>query len=371
MVDSIVYVGLDTDKKGIDVAVAEEGQRGEVRSLGRYPNTVDGLARALKKIEREGRRLEVCYEAGPCGYGIHRRLNARDGVNCQVVAPSMVPRRPGDRVKTNRRDAVKLARLHRAGELSAVWVPDPAHEALRDLVRSRGQAMADLTRQRQRIGGFLLRQEVGYERKPWTKAHRLFLAGLKWPFPEQQAMWAELLSGLDQAKARRERLDGLIASHAERSSLGWLIKALQALRGFGPLNAAIMVAELGDLRRFRHPGQLSAFLGMIPSEASTGEKRRQGRLTKTGNGRVRKLLVEAAWTYARPAKPVDRTGLYPAAVSAVADQARHRLAQRYRSLRQAGKSGPVAIVGVGRELAGFAWAVAHAAGPAEGAERAT
>ena len=275
----------------------------------------------------------------------------------------MVPRRPGDRVKTNRRDALKLAKLHRAGELTPVWVPDAAHEAIRDLVRSRGQAMADLTRHRQRITSFLLRQEIGYAGKAWTKKHRLFLSGLRFAHPAQQLMWNELLTALDQAKARRERLDQLIGEQIAGWSLAWLVEALQLLRGLGPVSAASLAAEIGDPRRFTHPSQLMAYLGMTPSEASTGDKRRRGGLTKAGNGRARKLIIEAAWTYARAAKPSDQAAAAQPSLAAVADKARHRLSQRYRRLHARGKTPSLAIAAVGRELIGFVWAMAHAAAP--------
>jgi transposase len=363
MLETTAFVGLDTDKAGIDIAVAEGEIGGEVRYLGRIAATAAGLSKAIKKVQERHPRLAIVYEAGPCGYGIYRRLNAMPGVVCQVAAPSLIPRRAGVRVKTNRRDAIALAKLHRAGELTAIWVPDAAHEAMRDLVRARGQAMADLTRHRQRIAGFLLRQEVGYVGKPWTKAHRLYLTGLTFAFPAQQRMWTELLTALDQAKARRERLDQLIGEQIPSWSLAWLVEALIVLRGFQRLSAAIVAAEIGDPRRFSSPTQLMGFLGLTASEDSTGEKRRQGGLTKTGNSRARKTLIEAAWTYARAAKPSEHQAAGQPALVAIADKARHRLSLRYRSLRIAGKRQTVAIAAVARELAGFVWAAAHAAGP--------
>jgi transposase len=363
MLESTAFVGLDTDKTGIDIAVAEGQIGGEVRYLGRIGATAVGLSKAIKKVQERHPRLAVVYEAGPCGYGIHRRLNAMPGVICQVAAPSLIPRRPGVRVKTNRRDAIALAKLHRAGELTAIWVPDAAHEAMRDLVRARGQAMADLTRHRQRIGGFLLRQEISYAGRPWTKAHRLYLTGLTFAFPAQQRMWSELLIALDQAKARRDRLDQLIEEQIPGWSLAWLVEALIILRGFQRLSAAILAAEIGDPRRFSSPTQLMGFLGLTASEDSTGDKRRQGGLTKTGNSRARKTLIESAWTYARLAKPSDHQAAGPPALTAVADKARHRLSLRYRTLRAAGKRQTVAIVAVARELTGFVWAIAHAAKP--------
>lgn len=361
-----LYVGLDTDKAHIDIAVAASLPDGEVRYHGQIANTAASLDRVLKRLGKEGRRLSVCYEAGPCGYGIHRRLSGRKDVECRVVAPSLTPRRPGVRIKTNRRDAVTLARLLRADELTGIWVPDAAHEALRDLVRARGASVADLLRCRQRIAGFLLRQEIAYVGKAWTKKHRAWLAGLRFSEPAHELMFGEALRALDEAQARRDRLTDHIGELAAAWSLAWLVEALQALRGYGLVTAATLVAEIGDPRRFDSPRQLMAYLGMVPSEHSTGENRRQGGLTKTGNGRARRALVEAAWTYARPARTVPPRGApsHSAAVCAIAEKARHRLSARYRRLVARGKRAPVALGAVARESLGFVWAIAHAAAPA-------
>ena len=362
MRNDTLYVGLDTDKKHIDIAVAEPLPGGEVRYFGKIANEPAALDQAIKRLRRGGRPLAVCYEAGPCGYGLHRRLSAQPGVSCQVVAPSMTPRRPGVRVKTNRRDCLMLAKLLRAEELTAVWVPDPAHEAMRDLTRARGSAVEDLTRARQRLGGFLLRQDIRYAGKPWTKKHRAWLGRLSFGEPAHRLMFAELLDALDQAQARRDRLTDHIAELAPAWSLAWLVAALQALRGYALINAATLVAEIGDPRRFDSPRQLMAYLGLVPSESSTGERIRRGGLTKTGNGRARKALIEAAWTYTRPAKAAKATD-QPAEVRAIADKARHRLSGRYRRLVARGKRAPVAVAAIARESLGFVWAIAHAAAP--------
>jgi len=355
-----LHVGLDTDKRHIDVAVAEPLPGGEVRYWGKLANEASALDRVLKRLRRSGRRLSVCYEAGPCGYGIYRRLSALPGVSCQVVAPSMTPRRAGVRVKTNRRDCLTLAKLLRAEELTAVWVPDRAHEAMRDLVRARAAAVEDLLRCRQRIGGFLLRQEIRYAGKPWTRKHRAWLGGLEFVEGAHRLMMAELVEALDQAQARRDRLRDHILELVPSWSLAWLVEALQALRGFALINAATLAAEIGDPRRFESPRQLMAYLGMVPSEHSTGAAVRRGGITKTGNARARKALVEAAWTYARPAKLPKPAG-QSAALRAIADKARHRLSGRYRRLVARGKRPPVAVIAIARELAGFLWAIAHAA----------
>jgi transposase len=364
MMDDTLYVGLDTDKKHIDVAVAEPLPGGEVRYWGKISNEPATLGRLNRRLGKGGRRLQVCYEAGPCGFGIHRRLNAMTDVACTVVAPSMTPRRPGLRVKTNRRDCLMLAKLLRAEELTAAWVPDVAHEAMRDLVRARGAAVADLIRCRQRIGGFLLRQEIGSAGKPWTKKHRLWLGRLAFAEAAQRPMFGELLDALDQAEARRDRLGDHIAELVAGWALAWLVEALQALRGYRLINAASLVAEIGDPRRFDGPRQLMAYLGMVPSEHSSGERVRRGGLTKTGNGRARKTLIEAAWTYARPAAaPKAGAAGQPAAVRAIAEKARHRLSGRYRKLVARGKRAPVAVSAIARESLGFIWAIAHAAAP--------
>ena len=360
-----LFVGLDTDKKHIDVAVAEPLPRGEVRYWGRTANTPASVDRMVKKLGHGGRELVACYEAGPCGYGLYRQLTGKRGVRCLVVAPSMTPQRPGDRVKTNRRDALKLARLLRAEELTEVWVPDAAHEAMRDLVRARASVVSALTRCRQHISSFLLRQGIAYAGKPWTNKHRAWLGTLKFEHAAHRLLLAELLLALDQAQARRDRLTDHLRELVPTWPLAWLAEALQALRGYDLINAAVMVAELGDPRRFDKPRQLMGFVGLNVSEASSGETVRRGRLTKTGNKRARKALIEAAWTYSRPAATTSKPAAarLPAAVQQIADKARHRLSRRYRHLVRRGKLKQVAIAAVARESLGFIWAIAHAAAP--------
>lgn len=373
MIKDTLYVGLDTDKKHIDIAVAEPLPGGEVRYWGKIANEAAALDRLIKRLQRHGRRLVVCYEAGPCGYGIYRRLNDKADVSCQVVAPSMTPRRPGMRVKTNRRDSLMLAKLLRAEELSPAWVPDEAHEAMRDLVRSRGAVVADQMRCRQRIAGFLLRQELRFIGKPWTQKHRAWLGRQVFVAPAHRLMFGEMLEALDQARARLKRLGDHIAELVASWSLAWLVEALQALRGYRLINAVGLAAEIGDPRRFDNPRQLMGYIGLVPSEASTGEHVRRGKLTKSGNGRARKVLIEAAWTYARPAKGASpRAQRQNDAVRAIADKARHRLTGRYRRLVARGKLPTVAIAAVARETLGFIWAIAHAAQtPPQSAQHST
>jgi transposase len=365
MTKDTLWVGLDTDKKHIDVAVAEGLPGGEVRYWGRTANTPGSVDRLVKKLGRGGRELVVCYEAGPCGYGLYRQLTGKRGVKCLVVAPSMTPRRPGERVKTNRRDALKLAKLLRAQELTAVWVPDAAHEALRDLVRARSTAVSALTRCRQHISSFLLRQGIPYIGKPWTNKHRAWLGTLKFEHAAHRLMFAELLLALDQAQARRDRLGDHIRELVPGWSLAWLVEAVQVLRGYDLINAAIVVAEIGDPRRFANPRQIMGFVGLNVSEDSSGDTVRRGHLTKTGNKRARKALIEAAWTYSRPAATTSKplAVRQSAQVHQIADKARHRLSRRYRQLVTRGKLKQVAIAAVARESLGFIWAIAQAAAP--------
>ena len=359
-----LYVGLDTDKKNIDIGLAEPLPKGEVRYWGKIANDTAAFERVRKRLQKDGRELVVCYEAGPCGYGLYRWLNGKPGVSCQVVAPALTPRRPGVRVKTNRRDCLTLAKLLRAEELTAVWVPDAAHEAMRDLVRARGAAKEDLNRCRQRLGGFLLRQDIRYAGKPWTKKHRAWLGRLSFAEAAHRLLVGELIEALDQATARRDRLSDHIAELVPNWSLAWLVEALQALRGYQLINAATVVAEVGDPRRFDNPRRLMGYLGMAISEYSTGERVRRGGITKTGNKRARTALIEAAWTYARPAKrPKAAAARQPAAVRAIADKARHRLSARYRKLIARGKLPTVAVTAIARESLGFIWAIARAAAP--------
>jgi transposase len=365
--DRITYVGLDVHKEGIVVAVAEDGVRGEVREYGRIANTPAALDRLVRKLAREGARLRFCYEAGPCGYGIQRHLSAR-GHDCVVVAPSLIPKRAGERVKTDRRDAAALARLHRAGELTAVWVPDPGHEAMRDLVRARLDAVHALRRARQQLSGFLLRHGCHYGRPAWTKLHRRWLAGLKFEQAVHHLVLEDYVQAVEAAEARRDRLTAQIAAMLPDWTLAPVVAALQTMRGMALVNAATLVAELGDLSRFANPRQLMAYLGLVPSEHSSGASVRRGGLTKAGNGAARRLLIEAAWCYRFPAR-VSRELLLrqeeqPKLVRQIAWKAQVRLCARYRRLARSGKPANVVTAAVARELAGFVWAIARSVPPA-------
>ena len=367
MGDHITYVGLDVHKREIVVAVAEDGLRGEVREYGRIANTPAALDRLARKLSREGVKLRFCYEAGPCGYGIQRHLSAR-GHECVVVAPSLIPRRAGDRVKTDRRDAASLARLHRAGELTAVWVPDAGHEAIRDLVRARLDAVHALRRARQQLSGFLLRQGCHYGRPAWTKLHRRWLAGLKFEQAVHHIVLEDYITAVEAAQARRDRLTAQIAAMLADWTLAPVVAALQTMRGMALVNAATLIAELGDLSRFANPRQLMAYLGLVPSEHSSGASIKRGGLTKAGNSAARRLLIEASWTYRFPAR-VSRELLLrqeeqPKPIREIAWKAQLRLCARYRKLARSGKPANVVTAAIARELAGFIWAIARRVPPA-------
>jgi transposase len=285
------------------------------------------------------------------------------------VAPSLVPRKPGERVKTNRRDALTLARLLRAGELTAVWIPDPAHEAMRDLVRARTAAMEAVRRARQQLQGFLLRHDrVFTGRKTWSAAHRRWLAGLRFEHPAQQIVLQEQLDAIDEAERRRDRLEAQIRELVPAWSLAPVVAVLQAMRGVAFLSAVVLAAEVGDFRRSANPRRLMAWLGLVPSEHSSGSKVERGGITKAGNGRARRVLVEGAWSYRFPARvtsPIQvRLEGVPEAVRAIAWKAQLRLCARYRRLVAAGKSANVVTTAVAREMAAFAWAIAGQVRPA-------
>jgi len=362
MHEDIRFVGLDVHKRQTVVAIADGGRDGEVRHYGAIETGRSAVGKLARQLARGGRPLRFCYEAGPCGYGIHRWLTAL-GHECEVVAPSLIPSRPGERVRTDRRDAVKLARLHRAGELTSVWVPDPTHEAMRDLVRARAVAVSAVRRARQQLSGFLLRHDRIYSRKAWTGAHRRWLAELKFEHVAQRIVLEDYIDAVGAAERRRDGLTGQVRELLPSWSLAPFVEALQALRGVAEIIAAIIAAELGDPRRFDSPRQLMAYLGLVPSEASSGEKVYRGGITKAGNRSARRALVEAAWTYRFPARRskhlLARCQAASPAIQAIAWKAQLRLSARYRKLVSRGKLSTVAVTAVARELVGFIWAIAR------------
>jgi transposase len=360
------FVGLDVHKATIAVCVAESGRDGEVRFVGEIPNEAAALDKVVSRLGRGGRTLRFAYEAGPCGYGVYRHLRDR-GHDCVVVAPSLIPRKPGERVKTDRRDATALARLHRAGELTPVWVPDPEHEAMRDLVRARADMVEALRKARQRLMGFLLRHGRSYGAKRWTGPHRTWLLEQTFSHPAQQVACQEYLDAVNELEARIERLTGRIRDLVPSWSMAPVVEALQAMRGVSLIVASALVAEVGDMRRFDNPRQLMAYLGLVPSEHSSGSKRRQGAITKTGSSLARRMLVEGAWTYRLPARVSaqmrSRLAGLPRDVRDTAWKAQVRLCARYRRLQAAGKRPQVVVTAIAREMVGFAWAIGRMVAP--------
>jgi transposase len=363
LMEDISFVGLDVHKATISVAVAEGDRRGEVRHLGVFANRSDVITKLVRRLAAKGKRLNFVYEAGPCGYGLHRQLTSL-GHACQVVAPSLIPIRSGDRVKTDRRDAAMLARLCRAGELTSVWVPDPAHEAMRDLVRARAGAVRDLTRARQQLSGFLLRHGRIYPgQRGWTRAYRRWLTTVRFDHPAQQLVLQDAIHQVENAEARVARITGHIEDLLPAWSLAPIVQAIQAMRGVGLIVAVTVAAEVGDFTRFSNPRQLMAYLGLVPCEHSSGSSVRRGGITKAGNALARRALIEGAWTYRLPArvsrKLHDRLEMLPQAVREIAWKAQVRLCARYRRLVAAGKPKVIVVTAIAREMAGFIWAIAR------------
>jgi transposase len=371
---SEAFVAFDTSKLRNAVAIANGGRAGEVRFVGEIESTAAATAKLVRKLAAKYGRLTFCYEAGPTGYGLQRQIESLGHI-CVVVAPSLIPKRPGDKVKTNRRDAVNLAKLLRAGELTPVWVPDRGHEAMRDLTRARETAMMDSRSKRQQISAFLLRQGRYYaaNKKTWTKAHMRWLLSQKFDYPQQRLVFEEMMLAARQAQERLLRLEQAIGAAVPDWSLCEVVVALMAMRGMDLIAAATFLAEMGDLTRFRTPHELMAYLGLVPSEASTGDTIKRGPITKAGNRRARRMLVECAWSYQHPPRvgagkqpKVDAAG---PAVRDIAWKAQCRLHRRYRALVRRGKLKTVAITAVARELAGFIWAVSREVAPARGAAK--
>jgi len=362
MSDSIAYIGLDVHAESIAVAVADG--RGEVRSLGTIPNDGESLARLVKRLGRREMQ-RYCYEAGPCGYVIYWQLTEL-GVEVEVIAPSLIPVRAGDRVKTDRRDARRLAQLYRAGELTAVWVPGPEHVALRDLVRARGSAKSDQHQARQRLGKFLLRQ--GLRRpagtKAWSCTHGRWLSTLVFGSKVHEQVFIDYRHEVEHQTERVARMDAAVGRAIDEAppEIREVVKALMGLRGVALITAATVVAEVGSLSRFRKASQLMAYAGIVPSEYSSGSKVKRGAITKTGNAHLRRVLTEAGWCNRfRPNRGCvlkKRQEGLSAAVLEISWKAQHRLHHRYTRLVHAGKPTQKATVAVGRELLGFIWSVA-------------
>src|SRR6266481_4160736 len=355
------FVGLDVHAETIAVAVAESG--GEVRSLGTIPNTPEAVRRLAKKLGPP-ETLRVCYEAGPTGYVLYRQLTAL-GVPCAVIAPTLVPVKAGDRVKTDRRDAEKLARSYRSGDLTPVWVPAPDHEALRDLVRAREAAKQDQLRARHRLGKFLLRsgQRPPSGVRAWTHLHLIWVSQIRFTQAAQESTRLDYLHEVEHMRERVLRLEQAIVEAVKLASpaLQEVITDLQALRGIAHISAVTIAAELGQVSRFAGARELMGYCGAVPSENSSGKRTRRGGITKTGNAHLRRIVVEAAWSYHRP--PAIWAGLRKRQQSAseeakeIAWKAQHRLHKRYARLAATGKDKRKIVTAVGRELLGFIWAI--------------
>ena len=362
MNEFIKYVGLDTHKDTIAVAIADT-VGGKPRYYGEIANTPTALSKLLKDVSPNGEVVSYCYEAGPCGYGIYRQI--RDsGHDCSVVAPSLIPTRPGDRVKTDRRDSENLARLHRAGELTPVWVPDQEQEAIRDLTRAR-EDMKHLERQaRQRLSAFLLSHNQRYDsgKSKWTQAYWRWLERIKFSHTVQQVVFQEYIDSVKQQQQRVADLEQAMHEALADWSLAPVVEGLMALRGCRLVTAMTIMAELGDITRFDSPRQLMKYLGLVPSESSSGPKVRRGGITKTGNGHVRRVLVEAAWCYRFPARktaPLQRRAeRCSEEVQAIAWKAQKRLCGRYQASSQRGLLPQKTCTAIARELSGFIWAIA-------------
>lgn len=356
------FIGMDVHKNSIEIAIAQQGRNGDVRNYGQIDGTLDALDKVVRKLVSKGSLLHFVYEAGPCGYQIYRHLSA-EGYDCTVVAPSKIPRKSGDRIKNDRRDACMLARLHRAGELTAVYVPDAEDEAIRDLTRAREDVKSDQKKAKQRLLAFLLRSGFRYSGgSSWSQVHMRWLSNIKMPHPSQQIVLQEYIDTSTECGLRVKRLTDQLQQLLPQWRMFPVVKALQGLRGVSLIVSATTVAELGDLKRFNSPSELMSYLGLVPSEHSSGEKTRRGSITKTGNGHVRRVLVEAAWAYRLHAR-VSRVLLkrqegLPQKVCEISWKAQIRLCSRYRNMWAKGKPKPVIVTAIARELCAFMWAIA-------------
>jgi transposase len=359
---STLYIGLDVHKDSIAVAYVAQEHGAEVIYLGAIGTRQCDIDQLIRKMQSKAPHLIFVYEAGPCGYWLYRYLTTK-GYDCWVVAPSLIPKKAGDRVKTDRRDALQLARLARSGDLTSVYVPQVEDEAIRDLTRAREDTLSDLKAAKFRLKAFSLRHDIRYTgRAIWNPAHLRWLSEVVCPTPTQQIVFQEYVRAVNEHTERLQRLDQELHEQVKSWRLHPVVEALQALRGVQFTVAVTTVAELGDLTRFDNPRELMKFLGLIPSEYSTGERRRQGSITKAGNTHARRALVEGAWAYRYPAKVSRHLQLrlekQPKAIQDISWKAQVRLCKRYRRLIARGKHANQVVVAIARELVGFMWAIA-------------
>lgn len=356
------YVGLDTHKDTIAVAVAD-ACGGKPRYYGEIANSPEAIRQLVKTMSPNGEVVKFCYEAGPCGYGIYRQIQSL-GHECTVVAPSLIPTKPGDRVKTDRRDSEKLSSSDRAEELTPVWVPGIEQEAMRDLTRAR-EDMKEFERvAKQRLKAFLLRHGQVYDsgKSSWTQTYFRWLETIKFGTPVQQIVFQEYIEAVEQAKSREQNLVKEMEKALKNWDLAPIVEALMSLRGIKLVAAMTIMAELGDITRFESPSQLMKFLGLVPSERSSGSKTRRGGITRAGNGHVRRVLIESGWCYRFPARKTAHLQRYAEKCSTevqdIAWKAQKRLCGRYQHLLQRGKLKVQVCTAVARELVGFIWAIA-------------
>ena len=358
--EGTTFVGLDAHKDWISVAMLLTGRETPIEW--RTPNAAGAIRKMLRRIEAEAPDdVRFCYEAGPCGYALQRQITAWSEASCMVVAPSLIPGKPGERVKTDRRDAKKLAFLFRAGMLTEVQPPSEADEAARDLCRAREDAREDLVRSRHRLTKFLLRRGIIFTggKRAWTRAHRQWLRALSFNQKWDQVVFSDYLLAVEHLEGRLDALGDRIEELSAEQRYVVPIGVLRCFRGFDTITATALVVELHTFHRFLSPRKLMAFVGLVPSEYSSGQRRRRGAITKTGNGHVRRLLIEAAWNYRHPPRVgtlARRRKGQPARAVALADRAMQRLYRRYLRLTARGVPSQKAIIAVARELVGFVWA---------------
>jgi transposase len=361
MKEKVRFLGLDVHAETIAVAIAEPD--GEVRSLGTIANRAESIRKLVRKLG-PAEQLRACYEAGPTGYVLYWQLTQL-GVECTVAAPTLIPVKSGDRVKTDRRDALKLARCHRAGDLTAVWVPDEGSEALRDLVRAREAAKQDQLRARHRLSKFLLRtgQRPVQGVKAWTDRYMIWVRQIRYAQPAQAAALLDYVHEVEHMAERVKRLEQAITEVVKQAppAMQKVIQGLQALRGIAEISAVTIVSELGQIARFNTPRQLMGYSGAVPREDSSGKRTQRGAITKTGNAHLRRIAVEAAWSYrlrpgVGPALRKRQEGV-PEEIKEIAWKAQIRLSKRYARLQAVGKDKRKIVTAVGRELLGFIWAI--------------
>lgn len=362
---NILFIGLDTHKTFCEIAHIEDHYGAQPVHRGRIKTTKSAIIKLARQYQSKypAATLHFVYEAGPCGYWIYRLLTSL-GHCCYVVAPSLIPKKPGDKVKTDKRDALKLAKLLKSEDLTPIYVPESEDEAIRDLSRARETAMKDLKDAKYQMKGFFLRNNITSKVKDnWTKKHLHWLTELVLPHTSQQIVLQEMIQTITERIKRVERLVNELDHQIKSWRFYPVVKALQAMRGIRLLVAAGVIAELGDLRRFDHPRKLMSYLGLAPSEHSSGDTRKLGKITKCGNGRARRLLVEGAQSYKHAAKISTelqkRQENLPKLVIDIAWQAQLRLCRRYKRLMHKGKHRNVVVIAIAREMAAFIWAISR------------